>query len=156
MIFILAIVSIISFIFLRYTVPGKSIYFIGANERVSELSGMKVNRWKIFIFVFSGTLAAIAGLMAGSRIGQVDPQQIGQGYEMTAIAIAILGGASLSGGRGTILGTIQAAIILGIVTNIQNLYSISSYYQSVTTGIILILVVVINEQVRTRRGNSFI
>ena len=143
-----------TFLFLKFTVQGKALYLIGANKKVSELSGINVNKWKVLMFVLSGVLAAIAGLMAGARLGQVDPQQIVQGYEMTAIAIAILGGASLAGGRGSILGTIQAAAILGILINLQNLVGLSAYYQSVIIGFVLILVVIVNEVINMKRGES--
>ncbi|GAI05283.1 unnamed protein product, partial [marine sediment metagenome] len=141
LVLIFIFILIIFLILLRYTSFGKTIYAIGGNANAAYLSGIKTNRWKITLFVISGALSAIAGIIGCSQIGQIDPLQWGKGYEMVAFSIALLGGASLSGGRGSMEGTLQAAIIMGILSNIMNLFSVSIYFQKVALGVILILLV---------------
>jgi ribose/xylose/arabinose/galactoside ABC-type transport system permease subunit len=152
LVIIFASVSIIFFMLLRFTSVGKLLYLIGSNPKAAKYSGIRVNFWKIIVFVISGFLSALAGIMASAQIGQIDPQQTAQGYELTAISIAILGGASLIGGRGTIQGTIQAAAIIGMLTNVMNLFAISAYFQRIVTGAILILVVCFDFYWRRRGG----
>ncbi|MBA7534674.1 Ribose import permease protein RbsC [subsurface metagenome] len=144
------LILIIFLILLRFTGFGKIIYAIGNNSEASYLSGLNVNKWKILLFILSGGLSAIAGVLGCSQIGQIDPLQWGRGYEMIAFSIAILGGASLIGGKGSILGVLQASLILGILSNIMNLFSVSTYLQKVVSGAILIIVVFFDSFMRRR------
>jgi len=129
--------GIIVAVLLRYTIVGRRIYAIGGNERAAKFTGINTDLWKIFAFVISGLFAAIAALMYSSYLASADPQQA-IGYELSAIAIVVLGGTTLEGGRGSIVGTLSAAIVVGILTNILELIGLRIWYQQVIIGLIII------------------
>ncbi len=137
---IFVVVAAIFSIVLNNTKFGRQIYSTGGNKKAAFLSGIKVDRVTIWVFVLSGILAALAGMIHAAQVGQGGPND-GQGYELNAIAAVCIGGTSLSGGKGTIAGTVVGAIILGLIDNIMGLNGINSNIQLIVKGLILILAV---------------
>lgn len=140
---ILIVVAVIAHIFLSRTTMGRHIYFIGSNEEAAVLSGINVNRVKIIVFMLCSLLAALEAVIETARMSTAQPAA-GVGYELTAIGAVIIGGASLFGGEGTILGTILGATLLGLITNGLILTGVSAYWQQVFSGSIIILAVTLD------------
>lgn len=147
-IIIMLFVFIICYYVLNHTQFGRHIYAVGGNEEASLLSGVNTARVKILAYTISGILAAIAGIIVTSRLSSAQPTA-GDGYEMDAIAAAVLGGTSLAGGQGTIIGTIVGALIIGILNNALNLMDVQSYYQSIAKAIVILIAVLLD-----RKGND--
>lgn len=118
-------------------VIGRYCYSIGSNEEATRLSGINTAMWKISIYTMSGAFFGIAGIVMASRVASAQPS-LGAGYEMNAIAAAVIGGASLSGGEGSMLGTIIGAFIITVLTNGLRIMSVPQEWQMVVTGIIII------------------
>ncbi|MGI6114279.1 MAG: ABC transporter permease [Mahellales bacterium] len=144
------ILSIIFSVFLSYTRTGKHIYFAGANARAALYSGVKVHRIKILAYALSGLCAAAAGPLLSSQTNRITPTQ-GTGYELSAIAIAVLGGTSLDGGKGNIIGTLLGALTYGFLLNILTLSGIGTYMEQVLKGVLLVAIVMIFENINKRR-----
>lgn len=125
---------------LRRSVLGRYALAIGSNEEAVRLSGVNVDRWKIAIYATAGGICGIAGLLIASRLNSAQPA-LGQGYELEAIAAVVIGGTSLSGGRGTVLGTLIGALIMAVLTNGLRVMSVAQEWQTVVTGAIIILAV---------------
>lgn len=125
---------------LRYHVIGRYFYAIGGNLTAARFSGIPVARCQILAYVFSGFTAALAGLVLSSRVMSGQPNA-GIGYELDAIAAVVLGGAAITGGRGTILGTFIGALTLGVINNGLNLMNVSPYLQKVLKGVILLIAI---------------
>lgn len=142
---IMIIIFIISYFILRKTTFGKSVYAIGGNEEASRLSGIKVDRIKIIVYSISGALAALAGIILTSRLNSAQPTA-GASYELDAIAAVVLGGTSLSGGKGRIFGTLVGALIIGVLNNGLNLLNVSSFYQQVVKGGVILLAVLLDRK----------
>lgn len=123
-----------------WTVFGRSVYAIGGNVHVSRLAGLPVQRVQITVYVLSGMSAALGGVVLASQLGAAAPQAA-TGYELSVIAAVILGGASLSGGKGTVWGTLIGVLIMGTLNNGLTLLGVSSYYQDVARGGVLLLAV---------------
>lgn len=144
-----AITMIITFallwIVLHKTSFGRKTYAIGGNEKASIVSGVKVDRIKIMIYSLAGTLSALAGAILTSRLNSAQPTA-GTSYELDAIAAVVLGGTSLSGGRGRIVGTLIGALIIGTLNNGLNLLGVSSFYQMVVKGIVILIAVLIDRK----------
>ena len=139
-IIVFAGITIISIFILNFTILGKWIYYIGANRTASRLSGGRTDREIIMTFLISGFCASMVGPMISGQINRIWPTQ-GAGYELAAISIAVLGGASLTGGKGTMTGTFLAALIFGGLMNILNLSGVGTYLQDVVKGALLVFVV---------------
>lgn len=137
---ILFVVAIVSSLILNKTILGSYTFALGSNEEAVRLSGVNVDRWKIIIYSLNGAICGIAGLLIASRLNSAQPA-LGQGYELDAIAAVVIGGTSLSGGAGTILGTIIGAFIMSVLTNGLRIMSVAQEWQTVITGIIIILAV---------------
>ena len=137
---ILFLVAVASSLILNKTVLGSYTFALGSNEEAVRLSGVNVDRWKIIIYSLSGGICGVAGLLIASRLNSAQPA-LGQGYELDAIAAVVIGGTSLSGGAGTILGTIIGAFIMSVLTNGLRIMSVAQEWQTVVTGIIIILAV---------------
>jgi ribose transport system permease protein len=137
---ILFTLAILASIVLTRTALGRYTFAIGSNEEAVRLSGVDVDRWKIAIYGLGGGICGVAGLLIASRLNSAQPA-LGQGYELEAIAAAIIGGTSLSGGSGTILGTIIGAFIMSVLTNGLRILSVAQEWQNVATGVIIILAV---------------
>ena len=127
---------------LAYTSFGRIVTAIGSNEEAVRLSGVPVERYVLSVYVISGALAAVAGIVAAGRTGIGTPQ-VGVGAELDVIAAVVIGGASLMGGRGNMFNTLLGALILGIITNIMNLAGVPGYHQNVYLGLIIILAMLI-------------
>ncbi|MTI58863.1 MAG: ABC transporter permease [Firmicutes bacterium] len=143
------IISIISAIVLKYTAFGRKLYALGGNEEAAFYSGIKTSYYKAISFGISGLLSGIAGIVLASWLTVAQPSA-GEGMELDAIASVVLGGTSLSGGSGTIGGTIIGVLILSIITNIFNLFGISSYYQYIFKGLIIAGALILNSMVVVR------
>jgi ribose transport system permease protein len=134
-----AVAIAISFVLSR-TALGRYTFALGSNEEAVRLSGVNVDRWKIAVYALAGSVCGIAGLLIASRLNSAQPA-LGQGYELDAIAAVVIGGTSLSGGRGTILGTLIGALIIAVLANGLRILSVAQEWQTVVTGCIIILAV---------------
>ncbi|SDN10222.1 ribose transport system permease protein [Fictibacillus solisalsi] len=130
---------------LKKTTFGRRTYAIGGNEEASLLSGIKVDRIKVMIYSLTGLLSAFAGIILTSRLNSAQPTA-GTAYELDAIAAVVLGGTSLSGGRGWIFGTLVGALIIGVLNNGLNLLNVSSFYQQVVKGGVILLAVLLDRK----------
>lgn len=137
---ILFFVAIAASVVLNKTVLGRYTFALGSNEEAVRLSGVNVAFWKIVVYSLSGAICGVAGLLIASRLNSAQPA-LGQGYELDAIAAVVIGGTSLSGGTGTILGTIIGAFIISVLTNGLRIMSVAQEWQTVVTGVIIILAV---------------
>lgn len=144
-IIILAVVAVGAHIMLNNTRFGRHIYAIGGNEQAARISGLNVGRIKIGVYAIAGLLAGLAGVVLSSRIGSGQPG-LAVGYELDAIAAAVIGGTSLSGGIGTIWGTIVGALIIGVLNNGLDLLNVSAYWQTIVKGSIIVVAVIIDER----------
>ncbi len=133
------------FTFGRYTLA------IGGDEEAARLCGVRVQRIKLLTYGFCGLMSGISGVVLAARLGSGQPST-GTGYELTAIAAAVIGGNSLSGGHGTVWGTLLGALILGVVSNALNLWGVASFYQTVVTGLIVLTAVLVDKL--RRKPNS--
>jgi ribose transport system substrate-binding protein len=134
------VVALIAAYILKKTVIGRYVYAVGSNEVAAHLSGIKVQRVKIFVYAFCGLLTGIAGVILASRLNSGQPT-VGVGYELEAIAAVVIGGTSLMGGIGTIGGTIIGAFIMGVLKNGLNLMGVSQFWQMVAMGVVVIAAV---------------
>lgn len=144
-ILILLAVAIAAHIMLNNTRFGRHIYAVGGNEQAARISGLNVGRIKIGVYTIAGLLAGLAGLVLTSRIGS-GQAGLGVGYELDAIAAAVIGGVSLSGGIGTIWGTMVGALIIGVLNNGLDLLNVSAYWQTIVKGSIIVAAVIIDER----------
>ena len=137
---ILFIVAAVTAYILNRTVLGRYCFALGSNEESVRLSGVNTDRWKIAIYALAGSIVGIAGLLIASRLNSAQPA-LGLGYELEAIAAVVIGGTSLSGGRGSILGSLIGALIMAVLTNGLRVLSVAQEWQTVVTGAIIILAV---------------
>jgi len=137
---ILFLVALAASVVLNKSILGRYTFALGSNEEAVRLSGVNVDFWKIVVYSVSGGICGIAGLLIASRLNSAQPA-LGQGYELDAIAAVVIGGTSLSGGTGTILGTIIGAFIMSVLTNGLRIMSVAQEWQTVVTGVIIILAV---------------
>lgn len=144
-ILILLGVAIAAHIMLNNTRFGRHIYAIGGNEQAARISGLNVGRIKIGVYTIAGILSGLSGLVLTSRIGS-GQAGLGVGYELDAIAAAVIGGTSLSGGIGTIWGTMVGALIIGVLNNGLDLLNVSAYWQTIVKGSIIVAAVIIDER----------
>lgn len=149
---VFAVVAIVAALFLAYHVWGTYIFSIGGNETAAILTGLPVARVKIFVYVVCSALAALAGVMVVSRVGVSLPGQ-SLGYELQVIAAAVIGGVSLQGGRGTILGAVLGALLIGLIQNILVFERVPPYWQTAFTGGIIVLAAIV-DIVRQRRSQT--
>ena len=136
-IIILIIMFILCSVTLRKTIFGRYIYAIGGNEQAAWASGISVNKVKLTAYAIGGTLAGLAGILLTSRISTGQPNS-GMGFELDAIAAVVIGGTSTTGGRGTMIGTLIGVLLIGVINNGLDLMNVTSYYQQVIMGIIII------------------
>ncbi|MBA2132166.1 ABC transporter permease [Hydrogenispora sp. UU3] len=149
---IMILVALVVAYVLKNTPFGRYVYAIGGNEAAANLVGIKVPKIKISVYAISGFLAALSGMLYASRMAGGQPTT-GQTWVMPSVTAAIIGGTSLSGGEGTILGTMVGAILMGVLTNGIVLLNISSYWERVIIGIVVILAVII-DILRNNKENS--
>lgn len=139
------VIFLILAILLHRTAFGRKTYAIGGNEKAAFIAGVKIDRIKILIYSISGLMASISGMIITSRLNSAQPTA-GQAYEMDAIAAVVLGGTSLSGGRGRIFGTLIGALIIGTLNNGLNLLGVSSFYQQIVKGIVIVIAVLLDRK----------
>lgn len=144
-IYLMIAVFALSFYVLKYTRLGRYIFALGGNEEATFLSGINTNKIKIYVYTISGIFAALAGIIITSRLSSAQPQA-GSGYELDAIAAVVLGGTSLAGGSGGVIGTIVGALIIGILNNALNLMNVSSYYQLLAKGLVILIAVLLDRK----------
>ena len=137
---VLFVAAIIATLILSKTVLGRYCVALGSNEEATRLSGVNVDAWKTAIYALGGTFSGLAGVIMAARLNSAQPA-LGAGYELDAIAAAVIGGTSLSGGEGTILGTIIGAFVISVLTNGLRILSVPQEWQMVVTGAIVILAV---------------
>ncbi|WP_416882584.1 ABC transporter permease [Marivita sp.] len=144
MIWCLVVVTIAAIYISRRTPLGRAIYATGGNERGAALSGINVDRTKLFVYMFSGLMAAIVGIIIASQLRAAHPAT-GEFFELNAIAAAVLGGTSMAGGRGRIWGTIIGAFVIGILSDGLIMMGVSSFWQMVIKGLVIIAAVVVDQ-----------
>lgn len=147
---ITAVAAVFTHFMLAHTLLGRHAYAIGGNAEAARLAGVPVARVKLILYTFCGTTCGLAGLILSSRLNSGQPTA-GTGYELDVIAACVIGGASLSGGEGTIGGALIGALIMGVLRNGCNLLDISAFWQQVAIGAIIIAAVFIDQ---TRRNRS--
>jgi ribose transport system permease protein len=142
---ITAAAVVIAYYILSQTRFGRYLYALGGNEDSARLSGINTDRIKTWVYVVSGITAAISGVIITSRIGSASPNA-GAGFELDAIAAVVIGGTSLSGGEGSVVGTIIGALIIGVLNNGLNLMNVSPFYQSIVKGSVILIAVLLDKK----------
>ena len=144
-IWILIIVFLIFLFLLKKTVFGRKIYSVGSNQKAAAIAGVAINKTKMIVYSISGLMSSLAGVILLSRLGSAQPV-LGVGYELDAIAAVALGGTSLSGGRGKLYGTLIGILIIAVLNNGLNILGVSSYYQDVAKGIVILIAVLSDKE----------
>jgi ribose transport system permease protein len=129
---------------------GRYIYAIGGNEKAALFSGVRVDRIKVAVYTLAGLLSAVAGILVVARLDSAQPNA-GSGYELDSIAAVVIGGTSLSGGKGTVAGTVVGVLIIGVLNNGLVLMDVSPFWQQVVKGMVILLAVII-DRVSRRNG----
>ena len=148
---VLALVALVVGLVLARTAFGRWLYASGGNERAAELSGVPTRKVKVSVYVLSGICAAIAGLVLSSQLTSAGPTA-GTTYELTAIAAVVIGGAALTGGRGNVRGTMLGAFVIGFLSDGLVIIGVSAYWQTVFTGAVIVLAVLLNSLQYGRTG----
>ena len=141
---LLLLLLILATLFLKHTVPGRYIYAVGSNERSARLSGVPVNKVRVFVYAISGFFCALAGIILTGRLSTA-ATNIGVGNELDVIAAVVIGGASLQGGEGSVTGAIIGATIMAVVRNAFVLLHIPNHFQTITIGVVIVLAVGIDQ-----------
>jgi len=149
LVLVLFAAAVIASLVLTRTILGRYTFALGSNEEATRLSGVEVDAWKIAVYALCGLFSGLAGVLIAARLNSAQPS-LGMGYELDAIAAAVIGGTSLSGGEGTILGTVIGAFIISTLTNGLRILSVPQEWQTVVTGAIVILAVYL-DIIRRRR-----
>ena len=145
------IVAIVVFILLKYTVFGRNLYVIGSSVEVARLSGIKTRKMHYLVYAFAGFLYGVVAIMLAARVGMAQPGT-GEGYDMSAIAAAVIGGASLSGGKGTVTGTLLGTVLMALITNAGTAFKIDPYILDITTGVLIVFAVALDmSKLRVKR-----
>jgi len=147
---VLFVSALVASLILSKTILGRFTFALGSNEEAARLSGVNVDAWKMAVFTVCGLFSGIAGVLIGARLNSAQPS-LGQGYELDAIAAAVIGGTSLSGGEGSILGTVIGAFIISTLTNGLRILSVPQEWQTVVTGGIVIVAVYLDIVRRRQR-----
>lgn len=147
---ILVVLALLTGFILKYTRLGRYSYAIGSNVEAARYSGVPIRRYLVAIYVFGGALTGLGGMIEFSRLMTGQPTA-GQGYELSVIAAVVIGGASLSGGEGTVSGSIAGAFLIGLISNGSNLLGVSPFWQQVVTGAVIVLAVAVDELRKRRR-----
>jgi ribose transport system permease protein/erythritol transport system permease protein len=146
-VYIFAVLAVIAAILLKRTDTGWHILAVGGNEKSAKLSGIKSDRVKILVYIISGFCAAWIGLINTAQLAAAHPAS-GDGWEMNAIAATVLGGTSMAGGSGTILGTVVGAFVIGVINDGMTMCGVSEFWQKIIRGLVIILAVVIDQTQR--------
>lgn len=134
------IAAVVGAVLLAKTIVGRYNFALGSNEEATRLSGVNVDKWKIVIYTITGVFTGLAGVLMASRLNSAQPA-LGMGYELEAIAAVVIGGTSLSGGKGTIIGTVIGALIMSVLTNGLRIMSVPQEWQTVVVGFVILLAV---------------
>ena len=145
--------ALLAHLVLSRTVFGRYVYAIGSNEDATALSGINTRLWKIAIYAFAGGFTGLAGVVMASRLSSAQPG-LGMGYELEAIAAVIIGGTSLQGGKGSVIGTVIGALIIAVLTNGLRIMAIPQEWQRVAVGIVILLAVYLDMLRRRRAGDA--
>ena len=152
-VFIFLIVAVIFHIAMKYTRYGKFTYAIGANAQAARVSGINVEKHLVKLYIVAATLAALAGIVVAAR-GQTAQAGMGTMYELDAIAMAVIGGTSLTGGRGSIIGTSIGMVIFGVIISGFTFLRLDAYYQEMIKGVIIVVAVIVDTQRQQKRGKK--
>jgi len=144
-IIITILIFIVAYYFLKNNKIGRYVYATGGNMQAAKLAGINTNKIILFVYSLSGLLASISGLILASRLNSASPTA-GNGYELDAIAAVVLGGTSLAGGEGSLIGTLIGAIIIGVLNNGLDLLNVSPFYQSIAKGVVILLAIAIDRK----------
>jgi Ribose/xylose/arabinose/galactoside ABC-type transport systems, permease components len=144
------LLCVIISLFASHTATGRHIYAVGSNEKATRLSSINVDRIKIIAFAVSGLMVAFAAIIEGARLGSMDSASSGSSYEMDAIAAVVIGGTSMAGGRGSIVGTFFGTLIIGIINNMMNLLGVPPFLVGAVKGAIIIIAVLFQKRLDTR------
>jgi ribose/xylose/arabinose/galactoside ABC-type transport system permease subunit len=139
------VLTIVFAFFTRFTYWGKYIYALGGNERAAWLSGVRIQRYKMFVYVITGLLCSVSAVVLVGKLSSAQ-SQAGNMYELTAIAAVVMGGTSLSGGKGSIYGTFFGVLVLGVLQNGFSILNVSIYYQQILLGVIIIIAVYLDKK----------
>lgn len=150
-VFLFVILYVAAHLFLTRSKPGRFIYAIGSNSEAARLSGVRVSFYQAVPYAITGLLCGVAISIEASRLGSIDPNT-GTGFELSTIAAVVIGGASLMGGKGSVLGTLIGIFLIGILQNGLNILGVSAFWQGTALGTVIILAVVLDRIVRTRRA----
>lgn len=142
-ILIALVMTIVVTLFLKFTIIGRGVYALGGNEEATRLSGLNIPVVRIVAYTLSGVCCAVGGIIFGARVG-APPPSAGSGYELSAIAAVIIGGTSLNGGKGKIIGTVIGALLMAIVSNGLTILNVDPYWQSIIIGLIIIFAVMMS------------
>jgi len=146
LIYIFALLAIVTFLVLKYTDIGRNIYAIGGNPTAARLSGINLNRYIIGVYAIVGMAAGLAGVLLTARTGSGQPVSGSEGLELDAITAAALGGAALTGGKGSVAGTVLAVVLLGVLSNGLTVLGVNTFWQNVAKGALLVVAVVIQQR----------
>ncbi|GHD76382.1 sugar ABC transporter permease [Salinibacterium amurskyense] len=147
---VFVVLYIAAHIFLTRSKPGRFIYAIGSNPEAARLSGIRVSFYQVIPYAVTGLLCALAMTIESSRLGTIDPNT-GSGFELTTIAAVVIGGASLMGGKGSVLGTLIGIFLIGVLQNGLNIIGVNAFWQGTALGTVIILAVVLDRLVRVRK-----
>lgn len=139
------LVIIVAYLVLYRSRFGRKVFAVGGNEAAAKASGVNIDRVKISVYMISSFLAGLSGIILAARMGAGSPI-VGEGYELDAIAAAVIGGTSLSGGVGSVFGTVIGTLIIGIISNGLDILNVSSYYQDIVKGLIIVIAVLIDRK----------
>ncbi|HHX57560.1 MAG TPA: ABC transporter permease [Clostridiales bacterium] len=151
-IFWLALAFLISY-FMSNTPTGRYIYAVGSNEKATRLSGININKVKVYTFIISGMFISIAGIVEASRLGSINSASSGISYEMDAITAVVIGGTSMSGGRGKIIGTVFGTLTLGVINNMMNLFGVPPFLVGAVKGMIIIITVLYQKRLNIKNSD---
>jgi len=135
---------VVFIVLMQRTRFGRNVYAVGGNERAATLSGLKVDRIKLLVYLLGGALSGVAGLLVTARLDSATPNA-GLGYELDSIAAVVIGGTSLNGGRGTIIGTVLGCLIIGVLNNGLVLLEVSPFWQQVIKGLVILIAVAVDK-----------
>ncbi|MFZ2352696.1 ABC transporter permease subunit [Paucilactobacillus nenjiangensis] len=144
-VYVMVIMYALAYVLLHKTTFGRKTYALGGNEKAAFVAGVNTKKITIWIYVIAGFLSAVAGMILTSQLSSAQPDA-GTGYEMDAIAAVVLGGTSLAGGKGKMFGTLVGALIIGVLNNGMNLLGISSFYQQIVKGIVILIAVLLDRK----------
>ncbi len=145
LVWVLIVTALLLHVMLQFTRVGRNIYAVGGNDKAARLSGIDINRYIVGVFVVSGFVAALAGILITARTGSGQPVSGSEGLEFQAITAAALGGVALRGGKGTIGGTILAVVLLGVLLNGMTLLGVNPFWQNLAQGVLLVVAVVVQQ-----------